>query len=113
MTDHPKRIGTSYAGQFSRPEDAIRERENEQRKADLEAVENLDPDEMPVAIYNQAFQDELDELEKYAAEDATTNGGQRVDEAIARAVTAAARAEVQHCASGRPGPSSTAPPSGP
>jgi hypothetical protein len=35
---HPKDLGTTYSRQFSRPEDAIRERENEQRKADLHAT---------------------------------------------------------------------------
>jgi hypothetical protein len=40
---------------------------------------------MPTAQWNRAFE----EVAKYAAEDATTNGGQRVDDAIAGAVTAA------------------------
>jgi hypothetical protein len=50
-----KDITTSYSRQFSRLDDARREAENEQRKADLEAVANLEPEEIPTAQWNRAF----------------------------------------------------------
>jgi hypothetical protein len=55
-------------------------------KADLEAHEPLSPEEMPTARWAAAFDEEV---AKYSAEDAATNGGQMVDAAVAGAVTAA------------------------
>jgi hypothetical protein len=83
---HPKRIGASYRGEFGRPEDRVRAAANERRKADLEAHEPLSPEEMPTAQWAAAFDEEV---AKYSAEDAATNGGQMVDAVIAGAVTAA------------------------
>jgi hypothetical protein len=83
---HPKRIGTSYRGAFARPEDAVRERANEERKAALEAHEPLEAAEMPTAQWAAAFDQEV---AKYAAENVTEAGGQRVDQAIASVVAEA------------------------
>jgi hypothetical protein len=83
---YPKRIGTTYRDQFARPEDSIREAQEANRKADLAEVETLEPEEMPTAIYNAAFDAEV---AKYAAEDATKNGEQVVNDAVGQALQAA------------------------
>lgn len=83
---HPKRIGRTYRDQFARPEDAVREAAKEERKRGLEAHENVEPEEMPTARWAAAFDAEV---AKYAAENTTEAGGQRVDNAIASAVAEA------------------------
>lgn len=91
MADY-KDITTSYSRQFGRPDDARREAEEANRKADLEEVIAGGPVENEgMASYADAFDAEM---EKHGVEDASVNGAQAVNDAIAQAVQAAgARAE--------------------
>lgn len=80
-----ERIGTSYRRQYRKPEDAIREREEEARREMLENVGQLAPEDMPTAIYAEAFDKEI---EKYAPEtdESRPDDEQVVNSAIDQAV---------------------------
>jgi hypothetical protein len=87
MPSHPLDIGPSYAQAFRRPEDALREQENEKRKADLqERIEAGTQDHEGIAAFAEAMDAEIG---KYAVEPTTAAGGERVNDAISEALAGA------------------------
>jgi hypothetical protein len=92
MSDHPKDIGTTYRRQFSTPDDALRERENETRKAELQEI--IDQGTQPhegMAEFAERFDAAL---EHAGAVDVAQNGHDAVNNAIAAKVAqATARVE--------------------
>lgn len=61
MGEHPRRIGTEYAGQFRRPEDSARENAEAERKAALGEHESAG-DHEGLAAFNDAWEQVTGEL---------------------------------------------------